>query len=66
VLGEPAVWDEMPDRKAARIYVASPSFDDVADVDHWPAMIDWLIDCHARLRRAIEAAGGLDRASTSP
>jgi Domain of unknown function (DUF4268) len=57
-LGEEAVWDEMTDRKGTRIFVASP-FGDVTDTDQWPAMIDWLMDQHARFRRAIQAIGGL-------
>jgi hypothetical protein len=31
----------------------------VTHVDQWPAMIDWLLDQHARFRRAIQAIGGL-------
>jgi hypothetical protein len=57
-LGEDAVWDEMAGRKAARVTVAS-AFNDVANVEEWPAMIDWLLDQHARFRRAIQAVGGL-------
>ncbi len=56
-LGEEAVWDEMANRKGTRVYVASP-FGDVEDVDQWSAMIDWLVDQHARFRRAIHAVGG--------
>ena len=57
-LGESAVWDEMPGRLATRVYVPSP-FESVADVDQWPAMIDWLIDQHVRFKYAIQAVGGL-------
>lgn len=57
-LGENAVWDEMKGRKAARVCVTS-AFNGVADIDQWPAMIDWLIDQHVRFRRAIQAIGGL-------
>ena len=57
-LGENAVWDEMKGRKAARVCVNS-AFNSVEDVDQWPAMIDWLMDQHVRLRRAIQAIGGL-------
>ena len=57
-LGGDAVWDEMTGRKAARVRVTS-AFDSVADVHQWPAMIDWLLDQHARFRRAIQAVGGL-------
>lgn len=56
-LGEHAVWDPLEGRRAARVYVAAP-FGDVADVERWPAMTDWLIDQHARFRRAIQAVGG--------
>jgi hypothetical protein len=41
------------------MYVASP-FDSVADVDQWPAMIDWMIDQHVRFKRAVQAVGGLE------
>jgi hypothetical protein len=57
-LGGDAEWDEMAGRKAARVSVTS-EFDSVADVEQWPAMIDWLLDQHARVRRAIQAVGGL-------
>jgi hypothetical protein len=56
-LGEGAMWDEMTGRHRARVYVISP-FASVADVDQWPAMIEWLVDQHARFRRAIQAIGG--------
>jgi Domain of unknown function (DUF4268) len=58
-LGEEVVWDEMASRKAARVYVTS-RFDDLAEVDQWPAMIDWLLDQHVRFRRAVPAVGGLE------
>lgn len=57
-LGETAVWDEKPGKKAAAIYVPS-EFDDVANVEQWPAMLDWLLDQHVRFRKAVEAVGGL-------
>jgi hypothetical protein len=57
-LGKDAVWDEMAGRKAARVCVTS-AFKDIADIDQWPAMIDWLLDQHARFRQAIQAVGGL-------
>jgi Domain of unknown function (DUF4268) len=57
-VGEAANWDDKPGKKAAAIYVNS-QFDDVADVDLWPAMLDWVLDQHVRFRRAVEAVGGL-------
>ena len=57
-LGEVAVWDGMPGRKAARVCVTS-TFSDVADVEQWSAMIDWLVDRHVRFGSAIQAVGGL-------
>jgi Domain of unknown function (DUF4268) len=57
-LGEDAAWDEMTGRKAARVCVTS-EFTDVATADQWPAMVDWLLDQHARFRRAVQAVGGL-------
>jgi hypothetical protein len=57
-VGEAANWDDKPGKKAAAIYVTS-QFDDVADVDLWPAMLDWVLDQHVRFRRAVEAVGGL-------
>jgi Domain of unknown function (DUF4268) len=56
-LGEPATWDEMSGRKAARIVLASP-FDDISDSDRWPEMISWLIEHLTRLRGALAAVGG--------
>jgi hypothetical protein len=56
-LGEPAEWDQMEGRKAARVVVASP-YQDVSARDQWPAIIDWLMDAQIRLRAALEAAGG--------
>ena len=57
-LGEAARWDDKPGRKAAAIYVTS-QFHDVADVDLWPAMLDWVLNQHVRFRQAVEAVGGL-------
>lgn len=41
----------MAGNKRTRVYVTSP-LGDVEDRDQWPAMIDWLLDQHARFRRA--------------
>lgn len=59
-LGQVAKWDDKPGKKAAAICVES-QFDDVADVDRWPAMLDWALDQHGRFRQAVEAVGGLGR-----
>jgi hypothetical protein len=56
-LGQPAEWDQMEGRKAARIVVPSP-YQDVSARDQWPAIIEWLIDAQVRLRAAFDAAGG--------
>ena len=61
MLGEPATWDVMAGRKAAKIFVQS-SFADVADRDSWPLMISWLIETQARLRAALDAIGGVPSA----
>lgn len=58
VLGEPAVWDEMVGRKAARIGLKSP-YASVTEADKWPAMIAWLVDAQVRLRAALEAVGSI-------
>jgi Domain of unknown function (DUF4268) len=57
-LGQAAEWDEKPGRKAAAICVTS-QFDNVADVDLWPVMLDWVVDQHVRFRQAVEAVGGV-------
>ncbi|PQP50705.1 DUF4268 domain-containing protein [Mycolicibacterium austroafricanum] len=57
-LGEPAVWDEKPGKKAATVYVQAP-FKNITETEQWPAILDWLIDQHVRFRRAFEAVGGL-------
>lgn len=58
VLGEQAEWDEKPGMKSASVAVVS-RFTDIAEVDQWPVMIDWLIDQLTRFRSAIDAVGGL-------
>ncbi|WP_461048275.1 DUF4268 domain-containing protein [Terrabacter koreensis] len=60
-LGEPATWDEMAGRKGAKIFIQS-TYANVADRDSWSLMIDWLIEAQARLRRALEAIGGVPAA----
>lgn len=57
-LGQAAEWDDKPGKKAAAICVTS-QFDNVADVDLWPAMLDWVLDQHVRFRQAVEAVGGV-------
>ena len=59
-LGQAAEWDDKPGKKAAAICVTS-QFDNVADVDLWPAMLDWALDQHVRFRQAVEAVGGVGR-----
>ena len=56
-LGQAAEWDDKPGKKAAAICVTS-QFDNVADADVWPAMLDWVLDQHVRFRQAVEAVGG--------
>jgi len=57
-LGQAAEWDDKPGKKAAAI-CATSHFDNVADVDLWPAMLDWVLDQHVRFRQAVEAVGGV-------
>ena len=57
-LGQAAEWDDKPGKKAAAI-CATSQFDNVADVDLWPAMLDWVLDQHVRFRQAVEAVGGV-------
>ena len=59
-LGEPAVWDQMDGRKAARIGIES-DFATAAEVDRWPQMIDWLVKAHVQLRAGVKAVGGIPR-----
>lgn len=58
VLGEPAEWDFKQDKKPAAVYVKS-EFSSVTAVDDWPSMLDWLMDQHARFRKAVAAVGGI-------
>ncbi|OBA84385.1 hypothetical protein A9W99_00450 [Mycobacterium sp. 1164966.3] len=59
-LGRAAEWDDKPGKKTAAICVTS-QFGNVADVDLWPAMLDWALDQHVRFRQAVEAVDGLAR-----
>jgi len=63
-LGQHAEWDDKPGRKAAAICVTS-QFDNVADVDLWPAMLDWVLVHHVRFRQAVQAVGGVRRLKDS-
>lgn len=57
-VGLPLVWNEMDGRKGAKISVLSDHVD-VAQVEHWSAMIDWLIATQKRLREGLGAVGGV-------
>ena len=57
-LGEPAVWDEMAGKKAARVGVES-DYSSVMEVEKWPEMIAWLVNAHQRLHAALQAVGGV-------
>jgi len=59
-LGEPAniTWSDDPQRKYAAVWVNSEF--GIADVDQWPVMLDWLLDCHRRFRQAVTAIGGIN------
>jgi hypothetical protein len=57
-LGEKATWDDKPGKKAAAVYVQS-HYKDIASVDEWSAMLDWVMDQHARFRQAVESVGGM-------
>ncbi len=56
-LGQPAVWDPMDGRKAARVIVQSP-FTSINQRDDWAAINDWIIDQRHQIITALEAAGG--------
>jgi hypothetical protein len=56
-LGQAAEWDDKPGKKAAAITVTS-QFDNAADTEVWPAMLDWVLDQQVRFRQAVEAVGG--------
>lgn len=47
-------WDRMEGKKAARVIIPS-DFMDVSEREHWPAMIDWLIETQLRVRTALHA-----------
>jgi hypothetical protein len=58
-LGQVAEWDDKPAKKAAAVYVQS-EFKNVASVDEWPAMLDWVMDRQVKFRQAVEAVGGME------
>lgn len=52
--GDALDWQELMNRRACRIaYFGEGS---VTDVDRYPEFIDWMINAHARMRQALEAA----------
>ena len=52
------MWEELDGRKSTRVSTYSDVFLDVAQIDQWPAMVDWLLDQQLRLRRGLNAVGG--------
>lgn len=57
--GTPIVWEELDGRKSTRVSTYSETFTNVARADQWPAMVTWLLDQQIRLRRALDAVGGV-------
>ena len=57
-LGQAAEWDDKPGKKAAAICVTS-QFDNVADVDLWPAMLDWRWISTCGLGKRLKRSAGL-------
>lgn len=56
--GRPAEWDVMKGRKATRVGFVLPG-GSVERTDSWPEISDWIIDSCDRLRRGLDAIGGL-------
>lgn len=52
-------WEPLDGRKSCRVSCYSQEFTDVIVRDQWPAMLEWLLDRQMRLRRALEALGGV-------
>lgn len=55
--GTQLTWDPIPGRKAARIAIYHSG--SIERADDWPQYIDWFIDSQTRLRRAVDAVGGI-------
>ncbi|MDP9165700.1 MAG: DUF4268 domain-containing protein [Actinomycetota bacterium] len=57
-LGQAADWDGEPGKKAATVWAQS-EFKDVANIDDWPAMLDWITGRQVKFRHAVDAIGGI-------
>lgn len=56
--GAPLVWEPREGLKSTRVSAYSDPAD-VAQVEHWDRWIDWLVATGARMRAALNAAGGV-------
>lgn len=57
--GETLEWEPLPDRKGSRIAAYFSGSIEVQDA--WPEYVDWFLDSQRRLRRAVEAVGGIQQ-----
>lgn len=55
---ETVVFDELPHANACRIEVRNEDGRSITDLDSWEETGAWLLDCHDRLRTAINNVGG--------
>ena len=56
--GGSLVFDPLVGYKACKVFSELPGAK-VADSDRWPEVMEWMMDSQTRLRRAVEAAGGV-------
>jgi hypothetical protein len=52
------IFDNLPNNKGCRIE-ARLNGPKIADRTQWPAVINWMIDTQERLRKAVQAVGGI-------
>ncbi|WP_158558185.1 DUF4268 domain-containing protein [Spongiactinospora gelatinilytica] len=51
------IYEPLPDKIACRIAVYRPG--SIEDTEDWDAYLDWFVDSQTRLRKALDAHGGI-------
>ncbi len=58
VFGGELIFDDLPNNKGSRVE-ARLNGPKIADNSQWPTVINWMVDTQERLRRAVDAVGGI-------
>jgi hypothetical protein len=62
--GGELIFDELPNNKGCRIE-ARLNGPKIAERAQWPAVLNWMVDTQDRLRKAVQAVGGIPTVTAS-